>query len=139
MREKFDAAMLEELVDYRSGLLNFGRWQRHAASACRVINAMRDLHSNVLLFVRKQEGRDDRRVMESTRCSPAALEKTMEKHALYDLRWLVLDRISLDEARNRSANNPINDPHRCQVLVIASEEDTQIARHTWAVVPQSRS
>ena len=35
MREKkFDAAMLEELVDHRSGLSgNFGRWQRHAAAA----------------------------------------------------------------------------------------------------------
>jgi acetate kinase len=48
--------------------------------------------------------------------------------------------ISLDEARNRSANNPINDAaSRCQVLVLASQEDTQIARHTWALFPQSRS
>ena len=46
--------------------------------------------------------------------------------------------VSLDEARNRSANNPINDPaSRCQVLVLASQEDAQIARHTWALFPRS--
>ncbi|MGI8569982.1 MAG: hypothetical protein ACR2KT_13425 [Methylocella sp.] len=39
--------------------------------------------------------------------------------------------VRLDEVRNRSANNPINDPaSRCPVLVLASQEDEQIARHT---------
>ncbi|MGA9216634.1 MAG: acetate kinase, partial [Methylocella sp.] len=48
--------------------------------------------------------------------------------------------VSLDEARNRSANNPINDPaSRCRVLVLTSREDEQIARHTWALLPQSLS
>jgi acetate kinase len=48
--------------------------------------------------------------------------------------------VSLDEARNRSANNPINDPaSRCPVLVLASQEDEQIARHTWALFPRSLS
>jgi hypothetical protein len=28
---------------------------------------------------------------------------------------------------------------RCQVLVLASQEDEQIARHTWALFPQSLS
>src|ERR1700730_3648449 len=43
-----------------------------------------------------------------------------------------------DEARNRSANNPINDPaSRCSVLVLASQEDEQIARHTWALFPRN--
>jgi acetate kinase len=45
--------------------------------------------------------------------------------------------VSLDEARNRSANNPINGPvSRCRVLVLASREDEQIARHTWALSPR---
>ena len=44
--------------------------------------------------------------------------------------------VSLDEARNRSANNPINDAaSRCQVLVLTSQEDEQIARHTWSLFP----
>jgi acetate kinase len=48
--------------------------------------------------------------------------------------------VSLDEARNSSANNPINDAaSRCLVLVLASQEDEQIARHTWALLPKSPS
>ena len=43
--------------------------------------------------------------------------------------------VSLDESRNRSASNPINDAgSRCAVHVLASQEEEQIARHTWAVV-----
>ena len=46
--------------------------------------------------------------------------------------------VSLDEAQKRSANNPINDPaSRCSVLVLASQEDEQIARHTWALFPRN--
>ena len=37
--------------------------------------------------------------------------------------------VSLDEARNRSANNPINDTRsRSAVYVLPSQEDEQIAR-----------
>ena len=39
--------------------------------------------------------------------------------------------ISLDEARNRSALDPISDgASRCLVRVLASQQDEQIARHT---------
>jgi acetate kinase len=49
------------------------------------------------------------------------------------LSWLG---VSLDEARNRSANNPINDSgSRCAVQVLASQEDEQIARHTRVLFP----
>ena len=45
--------------------------------------------------------------------------------------------VSLDEARNRSASNPVNDgASRCRVEVLASQEDEQIARHTSALVPR---
>jgi acetate kinase len=48
--------------------------------------------------------------------------------------------IRLDDARNRSAANPINDPaSRCSVRVLASQEDEQIARHTWELLPKSVS
>jgi acetate kinase len=44
--------------------------------------------------------------------------------------------VSLDEARNLSVQNPISDPaSRCSVLVLVSQEDEQIARHTWALFP----
>ena len=42
--------------------------------------------------------------------------------------------IRLDENRNRSASHPISDDaSRCLVEVVASQEDKQIARHTWAL------
>ena len=45
--------------------------------------------------------------------------------------------VNLDESRNRSASNPINDASsRCAVHVLASQEDEQLARHTWALVPR---
>ena len=52
------------------------------------------------------------------------------------LRWIG---VSLDPARNRSAKNPISDAaSRCSVLVLASQEDEQIAQHTWALARGGR-
>jgi acetate kinase len=46
--------------------------------------------------------------------------------------------VRLDAGRNWSANNPINDPASlCSVYVLASREDEQIARHTWALFPRT--
>ena len=43
--------------------------------------------------------------------------------------------VSLDASRNRTASNPLSDgASRCQVLVLASQEDEQIARHAWALL-----
>jgi len=48
------------------------------------------------------------------------------------LSWLG---ISLDETRNRSAENPISIPaSRGSVQVPPTEEDVQIARHAWELV-----
>ena len=48
--------------------------------------------------------------------------------------------IGLDEAQNQAANNPIsNSKLPCKVLVLPSQEDEQIARHSWALFPQSAS
>jgi acetate kinase len=53
------------------------------------------------------------------------------------LSWIGL---SLDQARNRSARNPISDPtSRCAVRVLPSQEDEQIARHAWALLQAGRS
>jgi acetate kinase len=42
--------------------------------------------------------------------------------------------LSLDDARNRAAANPVSDAaSRRRVLVLPSREDEQIARHTWAI------
>jgi acetate kinase len=42
--------------------------------------------------------------------------------------------VRLDAARNRVAGDPISDvASRCQVRVLHSQEDEQIARQTWAL------
>ena len=44
--------------------------------------------------------------------------------------------ITVDQARNLTARNPIGDaPSRCSIQVLASQEDEQIARHSWALLP----
>lgn len=48
--------------------------------------------------------------------------------------------VSLDEERNRSGTNPVNDAaSRCAVQVLTSQEDEEIARHTWALLPERLS
>ena len=43
--------------------------------------------------------------------------------------------ISLDESRKRAASNPVSDgASRCQVFVLASQVDEQIARHVGALL-----
>ena len=145
MREKkFDAAMLEELVDHRSGLLGISG----------IDSDMRRLHEAAA-------PNSDARLAIQMFCYSARKQVAAMIAALDGLDTLVftggigendaqvraaicggLSWIgdSLDEARNRSANNPINDPaSRCSVQVLASREDEQIARHTWALFPQSLS
>jgi acetate kinase len=143
MREKkFDAAMLEELVDRRSGLAGISgvdsdmRRLREAASS----NAGARLAIQMFCYsVRKQmaamiaalDGAD------LVVFTGGIGENDVEARATIcgGLSWIG---VRLDEARNRSSNNPINDPaSRCKVLVLASREDEQIARHTWALFPRS--
>ena len=143
MREKkFDAGRLEELVNRRSGLLGISgigsdmRRLREAAAS----NADAKLAIEMFCYsVRKQmagmiaalDGVD--RIVftggigENDPLARAAI--------CTGLSWIG---VSLDEARNRSASNPVNDgASRCRVEVLASQEDEQIARHTSALVPRS--
>ena len=137
MRErKFDAAMLEELVDHRSGLLGISGVGSDMRRLHEAASANADARLAIQMFcysVRKQVA-----------AMVAALdgvdlivftggigENDPEARAVIcrGLSWIG---VSLDEARNRSANNPISDPaSRCLVQVLASQEDEQIARHTW--------
>ena len=140
MREKgFDAARIEDLVDHRSGLLGVSG----------LASDMRPLHeaatSNtaaslaVRLFcysVRKQiaamigalEGIDRIVFTGGIGENDAAVRAAI----CSGLTWAG---VRLDEARNRSANNPISEADgRCGVLVLPSLEDEQIARHTWELL-----
>jgi acetate kinase len=139
MRAKhLDAATLEDLVDRRSGLLGVSG----LSSDMRELEAAPenpDAHLAIRMFeyaVRKEI---------------AAMASAMQGAELivftggigendWDIRsaictplaWMGVD---LDPARNRAAANPITLPaSRCEVRVLPSEEDQQIARHTRALV-----
>ena len=145
MREKkFDAAMLEDLIDHRSGLLGISgvgsdmRRLHEAASSngdarlaiemfCysvrKQIAAMIAVLGGVDLIVFTGGIGENDEAVRATICG--------------GLSWIG---ISLDEARNRSTTNPISDPaSRCSVLVLSSQEDEQIARHTWTLMPRRHS
>jgi len=139
MREKkFDAAMLEELVDRHSGLLGVSglgsdmRDLHHAAAS----NADARLAIQMFCYsVRKQvaamvaalEGVD--LIVFTGGIGEHDGEIRAEIYA--GLSWVG---VSFDEARNRSATNPIGNPaSRCGVQVLPSQEDEQIAQHTWDI------
>jgi len=140
MREKkFDAARLEALIDQHSGLLGIsgvsGDMQRlHEAAASN-----RDARLAIEMFcvsVRKQiaamiavlDGLD----MLVFTGGIGENDGQVRAAICSGLSWIG---VRLDDSRNRSASNPVSDgPSHCQVLVLASQEDEQIARHTWALL-----
>jgi acetate kinase len=143
MREKkFDAGMLEELVDHRSGLLGISgvgsdmrRLHEAAPSNARARSAIQmfcySVRKQVAAMIAALDGVD---LLVFT---GGIGENDGEARAAIcsGLSWIG---VSLDEARNRSATNPVNDPaSRCLVQVLASQEDEQIARHSWALLAQS--
>jgi acetate kinase len=143
MREKkFDAGMLEELVDHRSGLLGLSgvgsdmRRLHEAASS----NARAHLAIQMFCYsVRKQLAAMIAALdgVDLVVFTGGIGENDGEARAAIcsGLSWIG---VSLDEARNRSATNPVSDPaSRCSVQVLASQEDEQIARHSWALLAQS--
>jgi acetate kinase len=145
MREKkFDAAMLEELVDRRSGLLGISGVGGDMRLLHEAAWSSADARLAIQMFcysVRKQVA-----------AMIAALDGVdlivftggigendgEARAAICDgLSWIG---VSLDESRNRSARDPISDPaSRCAVLVLASQEDEQIALHAWALFPKNLS
>ena len=143
MREKkFDAAMLEELVDHRCGLLGISGIGSDMRRLHEAASTNADARLAIEMFcysVRKQTaamiavlGGIDLLVF-----TGGIGENDVEARAAIcgGLSWLGL---SLDEDRNRSANNPINGSgSRCAVQVLPSQEDEQIAHHTWALFPWS--
>jgi acetate kinase len=143
MREKkFDAGMLEELVDHRSGLLGISgvgsdmrRLHEAAPSNARARSAIQmfcySVRKQVAAMIAALDGVD------LVVFTGGIGENDGEARAAIcsGLSWIG---VSLDEARNRSATNPVNDPaSRCLVQVLASQEDEQIARHSWALLAQS--
>ncbi len=140
MREmKLDADHLETLIDQRSGLLGIsglsGDMRRlHDAAASN-----HDARLAIEMFchsVRKQVAAMTAVLggLDMLVFTGGIGENDAEVRAeiCAGLTWMGVD---LDEARNQAAKNPVSDgASRCQVLVLASQEDEQIARHTWALI-----
>lgn len=140
MREKgFDAARLEELIDQRSGLLGISGLSGDMRRLHEAAASSRDARLAIEMFcysVRKQVaamiavlGGLDMLVFTG---GIGENDAQVRAQICAGLTWIG---VSLDESRNRAATNPLSDgASRCQVLVLASQEDEQIARHAWALL-----
>jgi acetate kinase len=142
LQKKLDAAMLEELVNRRSGLFGIsgvdGDMRRlHAAAASSA-----DARLAIQMFcysVRKQiaamaavlEGVDMLVFTGGIGENDAEVRATI----CSGLSWMG---VNLDATRNLDVRNPINElASHCAVRVVPSQEDEEIARHTWALLPHS--
>lgn len=136
--KKFDAAMLADLTDHRSGLLGISG----------VSNDMRRLHEaasdnagarlaiqmfcysagkQIAAMIAALDGIDLLVFTGGIGENDAQVRSAICK----GLSWIG---VTLDESRNQSADNPVNGAaSRCVVRVIASQESEQIARHTRAL------
>ena len=143
MREKkFNAAMLEELVDGRSGLLGISGVGGDMRGLHEAAPTNADARLAIQMFcysVRKQVAAmiaalDGVDLIVFT----GGIGENDEEVRAAICRGLSWIGVRLDETRNASANNPVNCPaSRCSVRVLASQEDEQIARHTWALLPKN--
>jgi acetate kinase len=137
---KLDAAMLEQLVDHRSGLLGISG----VGSDMRVLQEAAASNVNARLAidmfcysVRKQIaamiavlGGLDLLVFTG---GIGENDAEVRAEICGGLTWAGV-------ARNHLANREPGDPPcLCQVEVLASQEDEQIARHTWALAPLTSS
>jgi acetate kinase len=142
MREKqFNAAMLEELIDRRSGLLGISgvdgdmRRLHDAASSnadARLAIQMfcYSVRKHVAAMIAALDGVD---LLVFT----GGIGENDEEVRAAICRGLSWIGVSLGEAGRAAANNPVNDPaSRSCVRVLSSQEDEQIARHTWAMLPK---
>lgn len=139
MRQKSpDAARLEALVDQRSGLLGISGLSGDMRHLHEAAASNRDARLAIEMFcysVRKQLaamiavlGGLDMLVFTG---GIGENDAQVRADICAGLAWIG---VCLDESRNRAAGNPVSDEaSRCQVLVLASQEDEQIARHVWAL------
>lgn len=140
MREKkLDDASLEALVDQGSGLLGISGLSGDMRQLHEAVASNRDARLAIDMFcysVRKQVaamaavlGGLDMLVFTG---GIGENDAQVRSGICAGLSWMGL---SLDEPRNRAARNPVSgDASRCTVLVLASQEDEQIARHAWALL-----
>lgn len=143
MREKkFDAGRLEALIDQRSGLLGISGLSGDMRRLHQAAASNRDARLAIEMFcysVRKQVaamaavlGGLDMLVFTG---GIGENDAPVRSGVCAGLSWIG---VSLDDSCNRAASLPssiISDgTSRCQVLVLSSQENEQIARHAWALL-----
>jgi acetate kinase len=139
LRERgFDATAIEDLVDRRSGLLGVSGLSGdmralHEASRSNTAAQLAvqmfcySVAKQVAAMIAALDGVDLLVFTGGIGENDAATRSAI----CGALAWIG---VSLDEARNRSATNPVSSrASRGGVLVLASQEDEQIARHTWSL------
>jgi acetate kinase len=137
VREKhFDAARLEALVDHHSGLLGISGIDSDMRRLHEVAPSNADARLAIQMFcysIRKQVAAMIAALdgVDLLVFTGGIGENDAEVRAAIcgGLSWLG---ISLDTTRTRSFEDPNSNPaSRCSVRVLPSEEDAQIATHTW--------
>ena len=137
VRERnFDAARLEALVDHHSGLLGISGVDSDMRRLHDASPSNADARLAIEMFcysIRKQiaamTGALERLDLLVFTGGIGEHDATVRAAICGGLSWLG---ISLDTTRNRSSEDPISNPtSRCSVRVLPSEEDAQIAIHTW--------
>ncbi len=150
-KRRFDAAMLDDLINHRSGLLGISGVSSDMRRLREAAPANADARLAIDMFctsVRKQiaamiavlDGID---LLVFT--GGIGEHDAQARDAICNgLSWIG---VSLDATCNRSKTNPIsNAASRCPVLVLTAQEDEQIARHSWELLtpaltpaPQAKS
>jgi acetate kinase len=140
MREKnFDRELLEDLINHRSGLLGISG----LSSDMRILHAAASANVDARLAVQMfcyVVGKQVAAMIAALGGADLVVFTGGIGENDWEVRAAICDGLSwigvrLDEMRNRSAKNPINSSaSRCVALVVPSQEDEQIARHTWALV-----
>ncbi len=141
---KFDAGMLADLIDHRSGLLGISgvssdmrRLHEAAAENANARLAIQmfcySVGKQIAAMIAALDGIDLLVFTGGIGENDVRVRAAICSH----LSWIG---VTLDEGRNQSTDNPVNGAaSRCVVQVIASQESEQIARHTRALAASGLS
>jgi acetate kinase len=145
MREKqFNATQLAELLDHRSGLLGISGVASDMRSLHAAAPSNADARLAIAMFcyaVRKQVAAMSAVLdgLDMLVFSGGIGENDASVRAAI-CGGLVSIGVSIDDTRNRSGTNPLNDSaSRCAVRILAAQEEAQIARHAWALLAAPES
>jgi acetate kinase len=141
-QKKLDAAMLEDLIDHRSGLLGISgiasdMRRLHAAAP---LNAQARLAIQMFCYCARKQIAAMAAVLEGIDMlvftgGIGENDAVVRASICSGLSWMG---VSLDASRSPVLKNSTNETGLpCAVRTLPAQEDVQIARHTWELAPQS--